>query len=97
MNKQIEEILKEYHRNYAEYTQEAAMENNPTPEDILIEELSALIQKEREDSVREFVKELKSAISGLSVKLISKGETERADKVAWINILIDSILDNYLS
>jgi len=56
MNKQIEEILKEYHRNYKEYTLEAAMENNPTPNDILIEDIIALIQKEREDAIKGYVK-----------------------------------------
>ena len=56
MNKQIEEILKEYNRNYAEYTLEAAMENNPTPNDILIEDIIALIQKEREDAIKGYVK-----------------------------------------
>jgi len=56
MNKQIEEILKEYNRNYKEYTLEAAMENNPTPNDILIEDIIALIQKEREDAIKGYVK-----------------------------------------
>jgi hypothetical protein len=59
MNKQleekIEEILKEYRRDCTEYTQEAAMENNPTPDDILIAKLSTLINKCEEDAVREFV------------------------------------------
>ncbi len=54
IKKKIEEILKEYNRNYKEYTLEAAMENNPTPNDILIEDIIALIQKEREDAVRDF-------------------------------------------
>ena len=56
IKKKIEEILKEYNRNYYEYTLEAAMENNPTPNDILIEDIIALIQKEREDAIKGYVK-----------------------------------------
>ena len=56
IKKKIEEILKEYNRNYKEYTLEAAMENNPTPNDILIEDIIALIQKEREDAIKGYVK-----------------------------------------
>jgi len=56
IKKKIEEILKEYNRNYKEYTLEAAMENNPTPDDILIEDIIALIQKEREDAIKGYVK-----------------------------------------
>lgn len=56
IKKKIEEILKEYNRNYKEYTLEAAMENNPTPNDILIEDIIALIQKEREDAIKGYVR-----------------------------------------
>ena len=56
IKKKIEEILKEYNRNYKEYTLEAAMENNPTPNDILIEDIISLIQKEREDAIKGYVK-----------------------------------------
>jgi hypothetical protein len=58
IKKKIEEILKEYNRNYKEYTLEAAMENNPTPNDKLIEDIIALIQKEREDAIKDIVKDI---------------------------------------
>jgi len=53
-NKTIEEIIRGYNEDCRDYTQEAAMENNPTPEEIFIGELTNLIQKKQEEALRGF-------------------------------------------
>ena len=94
MNKQIEEILKEYHRNYKEYTLEAAMENNPTPNDILIEDIIALIQKEREDAWDFFCLpsgELQNAFKFLIVDFLISGCSQCCLEASLIIFLVLSV------